>query len=94
MDLQVSSEVLKGLETDIDDLKLKEETEHLASDLVQRCHVLLDELEQFQRYLAEQKKSKEVELRHFKTNIKTELKSLQKVISYCSDCLRLNADLR
>lgn len=49
-----------------------------GQNLLQRCHVLLDELEQFQQYLAEQKKEG-VELRHFKNSVKTESKLLEKV---------------
>lgn len=49
-----------------------------GQDLLQRCRVLLDELEQLQRYLVEEKKE-DVELRHFKNTVKAESKLLEKV---------------
>jgi len=53
-----------------------------VQDLLQRCRVLLDELEQLQQYLVEEKKE-DVELRHFKNSVKAESKLLEKV-TICS----------
>ena len=48
--------------------------------LLTRCHVLLNELEQFQTFLIEHKKKHTVELRQFRNAVGSELKSLEKVI--------------
>jgi hypothetical protein len=47
--------------------------------LVERCRVLLDELEVFQNFLQNENKET-AELRHFKSSVKTECKLLEKVI--------------
>ncbi|KFY38758.1 hypothetical protein V495_06405 [Pseudogymnoascus sp. VKM F-4514 (FW-929)] len=46
--------------------------------LVERCRVLLDELEVFQNFLQNEKKET-AELRHFKSSVKTECKLLEKL---------------
>lgn len=56
-----------------------------GSDLLKRCRVLLDELELFQQYLAEEKREP-VELRQFKNSVKTECKLLEKVPLYDFKC--------
>ncbi len=55
--------------------------EKLASELVCRCHVLLDELERFQIYVSNERdfKFKSVELGRFKHDVLTECKVLEKV---------------
>jgi hypothetical protein len=50
-----------------------------GQELLERCRVLLDELEVFQNYLQDEKKET-AELRHFKSSVKTECRLLQKVI--------------
>ncbi len=55
--------------------------ERLASELVCRCHVLLNELERFQIYLSNERDFtfKSVELGRFKHDVLTECKVLEKV---------------
>jgi hypothetical protein len=55
------------------------EVEKLASDMQQRCRVLLDELEQFHSYLKRQRRENHVELRTFKSGLQAEMKLLDKV---------------
>lgn len=50
-----------------------------AEDLVDRCTLLLDEVEAFQRSLRRNKLEKGVELRHFQGSVKNELRGLQMV---------------
>lgn len=50
-----------------------------VEDLLARCHVLLNELEEFRTFLAERKKEHTVELRQFRSSVQSELKSLEKV---------------
>ena len=48
-------------------------------DLLNRCRALLRELEQFQEFIVKNKKEKEIEVRHFRTSVTAELKSLERV---------------
>jgi hypothetical protein len=57
----------------------EEDTQTLASDLLQKCQTLLSEVEIFSKFLDSQNGPNEVELRRFKNDIKTELKSIEKV---------------
>lgn len=50
-----------------------------ATMLLQRCRVLLDDIEQFERHMAS--KNFKIELRHFKSGVQTECKQLEKVYS-------------
>lgn len=50
----------------------------LADQLLQNCHQLLYELEEFQKFLAENKDSV-VDIRTFHSSVRSELKSLEKV---------------
>ena len=50
----------------------------LADQLLQNCHQLLYELEEFQKFLAE-KKDSVVDIRTFHSSVRSELKSLEKV---------------
>lgn len=50
----------------------------LADQLLQNCHQLLYELEEFQNFLAE-KKDNNVDIRTFHSSVRSELKSLEKV---------------
>lgn len=52
-----------------------------AEGLVDRCTLLLDEVEAFQRSLRRNKLEKGVELRHFQGSVKSELRGLQMVCS-------------
>lgn len=52
-----------------------------AEGLVDRCTVLLEEVEAFQRSLRRNKLEKGVELRHFHGSLKSELRGLQMVCS-------------
>jgi hypothetical protein len=56
-----------------------EETGEMATRMQQRCSLLLEELEQFQTHLKQQKKEKRVEMRAFKTGLYAEMKLLNKV---------------
>lgn len=51
----------------------------LAFDMQKRCRLMLEEVEEFQAYLKEQKRPNVVELRIFKNNLQAELKILDKV---------------
>lgn len=53
----------------------------LADQLLQNCHQLLYELEEFQKFLAE-KKDSIVDIRTFHSSVFSELKSLEKVVGY------------
>lgn len=50
-----------------------------SDDLLTRCHMLLDEIQQFRDYLTEHRKGKGVEMRHFQNSIISEQKSIEKV---------------
>ena len=50
-----------------------------VEDLLTRCHDLLNELDQFRTYVAENKKQKVVEIRPFQNSVSSELKSLERV---------------
>ena len=66
----------------------------LASDLVQRCSELLSDLTRFQQFLASHKKQHTVELRQFKSNVQSELKSLEKISKRDSESPQLLHTLR
>lgn len=51
----------------------------MATRMQQRCSLLLEELEQFQAHLKQQKKEKRVEMRAFKTGLYAEMKLLNKL---------------
>ena len=51
-----------------------------ADTLLTKCHELLDELEQFQAFLVQEKKEHTVQLRQFRNSVISELKSLEKVV--------------
>lgn len=53
-----------------------------GQELLDRCRVLVDELEVFQNYLQDEKKET-AELRHFKSSVKKEYKLLEKVLLCC-----------
>lgn len=53
----------------------------IAEELLQKCHQLLSELEQFRTFLAERKKEHIVDVRQFHNLVRSELKSLEKVFS-------------
>jgi len=55
----------------------------LAADMQQRCRLFLDELEQFQAYLKDQKKENQVELRTFKAGLQSEMRTIEKVSIDC-----------
>lgn len=55
------------------------EVKKLAADMQQRCRLFLDELEQFQAYLRDQRKEKHVDLRIFRSGLQSEMKMLDKV---------------
>lgn len=54
---------------------------NLADQLLQNCHQLLYELEEFEKFLAE-KKDSIVDLKTFHGSVSSELKSLEKVVGY------------
>jgi hypothetical protein len=49
------------------------EVSRFAADMQQRCRLFLDELEQFQAYLKDQRKENQVELRTFKAGLQSEM---------------------
>jgi hypothetical protein len=51
----------------------------LASNMQQRCQLLLEELEQFQSCLKRQRRENHVELRTFKSSLQAEMRLLDKV---------------
>jgi len=55
----------------------------LAADMQQRCRLFLAELEQFQAYLKDQKKERQVELRTFKASLQSEMKAIDRVSIGC-----------
>jgi hypothetical protein len=55
------------------------EVKRLAADMQQRCRLFLDELEQFQAYLKDQRKEEPVDLRIFRSGLQSEMKMLDKV---------------
>ncbi len=55
------------------------EIKKLAADMQQRCRLFLDELEQFQAYLKDQRMEKHVDLRIFRSGLQSEMKMLDKV---------------
>jgi hypothetical protein len=69
----------EALQDEFENLTVKPDSEKTAADLLGQCRILLDELEQFERYLVNHKKDRGVELRHFKNSVKSEQKSLEKV---------------
>ena len=60
----------------------------LAEDLLARCRSLLNELEDFRSFAAEQKLAQDpaIEIRKFQLSVSAELKSLQKVSRASSSC--------
>ena len=54
----------------------------LISDLLQKCHALLDELNQFCAFLVDRKKEHAVEIKPFRNSVLSELRSLEKVRFY------------
>lgn len=56
-----------------------EETKEMATRMQQRCSLLLEEMEQFQSHLKQQKKEKHVEMRTFKNSVYAEMKLLNKL---------------
>jgi hypothetical protein len=68
-----------GLDQSVASLTISDPGDRNASDLLGGCRLLVEELEQFQHHLVTQKQNQGVELRHFKSCVKTELKSLEKV---------------
>lgn len=51
----------------------------LACDMQRRCQTLIDEMDQFQAYLKEQKKQGQVEMRAFKSFCESEMRLLGRV---------------
>jgi hypothetical protein len=69
----------EGLSAQLNDLSAEDSGVRLREELLLQCQVLLSELEEFQQYLVQQKKDDGVELRHFRSNVRTEANSLEKV---------------
>ena len=57
-----------------------------VDELLDKCHALLNELEQFRVFLVERKKEHTIEIRQFRNSVVSELKSLERVF----DPLSLN----
>ncbi|RAL64907.1 hypothetical protein DID88_001501 [Monilinia fructigena] len=55
------------------------DSEKSVTELLQRSQGLMAELEQFKACLKERKQDKTVELRHFSTNLQSEIKSLERL---------------
>ncbi|RPB09255.1 hypothetical protein P167DRAFT_608064 [Morchella conica CCBAS932] len=65
-----------------------------AEDLVDRCSELLDEVEAFQKSLRRNKLEKGVELRHFQTAVKSELRGLQSLTFEAPTSSKIRHSLR
>ncbi|MCJ1247738.1 hypothetical protein MMC30_004953 [Trapelia coarctata] len=50
-----------------------------VDELLAKCHDLLNELEDFQKFLVEQKKEQVVEIRQFRNSVASEIKSLERL---------------
>jgi hypothetical protein len=79
MDHESPQDSDNGVSEGLQELSVGDTYEKLRGNLLEQCRSLLQEIEEFEHYLAEQKKDTKVELRHFKNSVKTELSSLQKV---------------
>ena len=58
-----------------------------SDQLLAQCRDLLSELEDFQKFLVEQKKEHVVEIRQFRNSVASELKSLERVCTPCFSTL-------
>ena len=58
----------------------------LASEMQERCRILLKELEQFQAHLKRQRKENTVEVRTFRSGLQAEKKLIDKVTVFCLGC--------
>lgn len=67
------------LESNTGTLSVEADYSARLSQLLQKCRLLLSELEEFQIYIAERRVSSAVEMRLFTGNVKSELKLLEKV---------------
>ena len=76
---------LSTLEDDIREVDSEEEEEPaeaaaaLAEHLLKKCHLLLYELEEFEKVLAGQRNEVAVEIKPFRNSVRSELKSLENV---------------
>jgi hypothetical protein len=73
------SAALNGGLAALDVSDLSAEVGRLAVDMQQRCRILLEEVEQFQSHLKQQRRENQVELRTFKSSLQAEMKLLDKV---------------
>lgn len=74
-----------GLENDMASLDVNDPSydgRRLALDMQAKCRLLLEELEQFQTYLKEQKRERNVEIRTFKGGLQAEMKLIDKVCTF------------
>ena len=63
----------------------KIESHELTVDiLLSKCHILIEEIQQFRVYLAEHKKEKEVDIQRFYNTTLSEQKSIEKVSYTCN----------
>ncbi|PBP27915.1 hypothetical protein BUE80_DR001126 [Diplocarpon rosae] len=60
-------------------LASRNESTTLAEDMYGRCRILLEELEQFQLHLRKSKKETRVEVKNFKSGVKSEMRILEKL---------------
>ena len=67
-----------SLSSQLGQLTVEETGERMRQNLLEKCNLLLSELEEFEQFLLK-KKDTGVELRHFKSSVKTELSLIQKV---------------
>jgi len=72
-------------DTDGDDARLAHDETVMVEDLVQKCHGLLKELEDFRTFLVQRKKEHTVEIRQFRNSVQSELKSLAKVPTHITN---------
>lgn len=79
MDCKESQNGEDNLSSQLNDLNVQETGEKIRQSLLEQCTLLLSELGEFEQYLVTKKKDTGVELRHFKSSVKTELGLLQKV---------------
>lgn len=74
-----SSDETEALSHDLDELRLRDESEKIGLELLHRASEFLLELEKFRKYIASSPHARSVSLKHFRTAAEAEYKSLEKV---------------
>lgn len=81
----------EALHADLDELNLHEKAEHLpqslehdqssATELFERCRNILKELSEFEQHVENKNKGAAIEIRGFINQVRSELKSVEKVMT-------------